>query len=208
MQDYGIHDWNAERFRVLGRLRKQAMQRAMELGCAYYFNPDADNFLRPCTLRELVSLNLPIVAPFLRSIDPSDPYSNYHAEIDQNGYYAECDQFHWALNRWVRGVIEMPVVHSTYLVRGDVLPLLDYEDGSGRHDYVVFSERARNAGVTQYLDNRQSYGFIGRDDPETDATTARRLLAEELETARQQGPRDDTDGEASNEDWRRHVIIG
>ena len=36
--------------------------------CDFYFVADIDNFIRPGTLRELVALNLPIVAPFLRSI--------------------------------------------------------------------------------------------------------------------------------------------
>ena len=56
--------------------------------CDFYFVPDVDNFIRPCALRELVALDLPIVAPLLRSISPGAFYSNYHAEVDANGYYA------------------------------------------------------------------------------------------------------------------------
>ena len=74
------------------------------MDCEFYFVADVDNFIRPCTLRELVALNLPIVAPLLRSIDPRGFYSNYHAEIDASGYYKECDQYQWILNRWIRGV--------------------------------------------------------------------------------------------------------
>ena len=29
-----------------------------------------------------------------------------------------------------------------------------------RHEYVVFSDSARKAGIPQYLDNRQIYGYI------------------------------------------------
>jgi len=119
-----------------------------------------DNFIRPCTLRELVALNVPIVAPFLRSIDPGAFYSNFHAEVDDRGYYKKNDQYDWVLNRFVRGLVEVPVVHCTYLLRTDVLPELSYEDISGRHEYVVFSESARRAGIPQYLDNRQIYGYI------------------------------------------------
>ena len=54
----------------------------------------------------------------------------------------------------------MPVVHCTYLVRADVIPELTYEDESDRHEYVVFSDSARKAGIPQYLDNRQVYGYI------------------------------------------------
>lgn len=120
--------------------------------------------MRPCTLRELVALNLPVVAPLLRSIDPGDLYSNYHAEIDGNGYYKECDQYRWILERMVRGVVEMPVVHCTYLVRADVLNDMTYEDTTDRYEYVVFSDSARKSNVPQYLDNRQVYGYITFDE--------------------------------------------
>lgn len=163
VQRYQVHEWNPDRFRVLAGIRNTSLKRAVELNCNYYFTVDVDNFIRPCTLREMVALNLPIAAPFLRSIDPKDVYSNYHAEVTATGYYKDCDQYHWILNRWIRGVIEMPVVHCTYLLRGDVLPELTYEDTSGRHEYVVFSESARNAAIQQYFDNRQIYGYITFD---------------------------------------------
>jgi glycosyltransferase involved in cell wall biosynthesis len=157
---YGEHEWNAIRFSVLGRIRNESMRRARELECDFYFVADVDNFIRPATLRELIALDLPIVAPLLRSIAPGRFYSNYHAEIDPNGYYQDCDQYLWILNRYIRGIIEVPVVHCTYLVRSDVIPKLTYEDASGRHEYVVFSDGAREAGIPQYLDNRQIYGYI------------------------------------------------
>ncbi len=91
-------------------------------------------------------------------------YSNYHAEVDANGYYENCDQYHWILARYVRGIVEVPVVHCTYLVRADVIHTLTYEDTSNRHEYVVFSESARKAGIPQYLDNRQVYGYITFSD--------------------------------------------
>jgi GR25 family glycosyltransferase involved in LPS biosynthesis/glycosyltransferase involved in cell wall biosynthesis len=160
VEQYREHEWNATRFSVLGRIRGESMRRVQELGCDFYFVADVDNFIRPGTLRELVALDLPIAAPLLRSIDPGAFYSNYHAETDDAGYYRNCDQYQWILNRHVRGVIEMPVVHCTYLVRADVIPELSYADGSGRHEYVVFSESARKAGIPQYLDNRQVYGYV------------------------------------------------
>jgi len=108
------------------------------------------------------------VAPFLRDINPNALYSNFHADVDDLGYYKKSGQYDWVLNRFVRGLIEMPVVHCAYLLRTDVLSELTYEDTSGRHEYVIFSETARRAGIPQYLDNRQIYGYItfGEDDPE------------------------------------------
>ena len=166
VEQNGEHEWNATRSSVLGRIRNQSLRRARELGCDFYFVVDVDNFIRPATLRELVALDLPIAAPLLRSIAPGRFYSNYHAEIDANGYYENCDQYLWILSRYVRGVLEVPVVHCTYLVRTDVIPELTYEDASRRHEYVVFSDSARKAGIPQYFDNRQVYGYItfGPDD--------------------------------------------
>jgi GR25 family glycosyltransferase involved in LPS biosynthesis len=52
------------------------------------------------------------------------------------------------------------VVHCTYLVRADIVPQITYDDGSGRHEYVIFADSARKAGIPQYIDNRQIYGYI------------------------------------------------
>ncbi|MGH1590380.1 glycosyl transferase [Methylobacterium phyllosphaerae] len=176
VQQYGLHEWNATRFKVLGLIRNESLQRAIQHGCQFYFTADVDNFLRPNTLRELVQLNLPIVAPFLRSIEKSSFYSNFHAEIDAQGYYRHCDQYDWVLNRWLTGIIEMPVVHCTYLVRTDVIPFLTYQDGTDRHEYVIFSDSARRNNIVQYLDNRQIYGYMARDDIRNHSAQARELL--------------------------------
>ncbi|MFO1061421.1 MAG: glycosyltransferase family 2 protein [Dongiaceae bacterium] len=160
VEQYREHEWNAVRFKVLGRIRNASLQRALALGCDFYFVADVDNFLRPATLRELVALDLPIVGPLLRSIRPEAYYANYHAEVDANGYFASCDQYHWILARQVRGLIEIPVIHCTYLIRADVIPKLTYEDDTARHEYVVFSDSARRSGIPQYIDNRQVYGYV------------------------------------------------
>ncbi|TPJ75281.1 glycosyltransferase [Mesorhizobium sp. B2-5-13] len=160
VEQFGEHEWNETRFRVLGRIRNISLRKTLQHGCDFYFVVDVDNFVRPATLRELVALDLPIVAPLLRSISSGQYYSNYHAEVDANGYYMECDQYGWVLNRHVRGIIEMPLVHCTYLVRADVLIELTYEDATSRYEYVIFADSARKAGVVQYMDNRQVYGYI------------------------------------------------
>ncbi len=177
VQTYELHEWNATRFRVLGRIRQESLQRAIHHGCDFYFTADVDNFIRPNTLRELVALQLPIVAPFLRSVERGSYYSNYHAAVDDQGYYSHCDQYDWVLNRWITGVVEMPVVHCTYLVRTDVIPLLNYQDGTDRHEYVIFSDSARKSNVVQYIDNRQIYGYMARDDIRSDTEQARILLS-------------------------------
>jgi glycosyltransferase involved in cell wall biosynthesis len=160
VQQFREHEWNPVRFNVLARIRNASLKHAVQMKCGFYFVADVDNFIRSSTLRELVALNLPIVSPLLRSIRPEAFYSNFHAEIDNRGYYAPCDQYHWILSRFVRGIIEVPVIHCTYLIRSDAIPLLTYSDGTSRHEYVIFSDSARSHGIPQYIDNRQIYGYI------------------------------------------------
>ena len=163
------HEWNSTRFRVLGHIRNVSLQKTIEHGCDFYFVCDADNFIRSCTLKELVALNLPIAAPFLRVTNPTHAYSNFFAKTDAAGFFAGCDEYQWITHRWVRGVVEVPVVHCTYLVRSDVIPELHYLDGSDDWEFAVFCKSAREAGIPQYLDNRQVYGYI-TFDPESNAT--------------------------------------
>jgi GR25 family glycosyltransferase involved in LPS biosynthesis len=160
VEEFSEHEWNVTRFRVLGEIRNRSLQRTRELDCEFYFVADVDNFVRRSTLRELVALNLPIVGPLLRPIIPQKLYSNYHADIDADGYYKHCDQYYWILSRQLRGVVEVQVVHCAYLIRTDVIPELTYQDGTDRHEYVIFSDSARRAGIPQYIDNRQLYGYI------------------------------------------------
>jgi tetratricopeptide (TPR) repeat protein len=185
VQTFATHEWNATRFRVLGHIRNVSMQRALERGCDFYFVADVDNFIRPATLRELVALNVPIVSPLLRSLEPGRYYSNYHAEVGQDGYYRSSDQYMWILNQWIRGVVEVPVVHTTYLVRADMIGQLNYLDDTSRHEYVIFSENARRTQIPQYLDNRQVYGYIAfaegsEQHVEGGIQLARTLLADAL----------------------------
>jgi GR25 family glycosyltransferase involved in LPS biosynthesis/glycosyltransferase involved in cell wall biosynthesis len=181
VEEFSEHEWNPTRFRVLGHIRNRSLQRARELDCEFYFVADVDNFIRRSTLRELIAVNLPIVGPLLRPIIPQKLYSNYHADVDADGYYKHCDQYYWILNRQVRGVVEVPVIHCTYLIRADVIPELTYQDGTDRHEYAVFSDSARKAGIPQYLDNRQVYGYItfgeGEQYVEGGVDLARGLLA-------------------------------
>jgi hypothetical protein len=177
VQAYGVHEWNPVRFRVLGHIRNESLQAALANDCAFYFVADVDNFLRPCTLRELVALDLPIVAPLLRHVDPQQPYSNFHADIDANGYFRDSETFLPLVHRQISGICEVPVVHCTYLIRSDVIPRLGYRDATDRHEYVVFSDRARRAGIPQYLDTRQNYGYLTLDET---VNAARALLQTEI----------------------------
>lgn len=185
VENFGVHEWNAIRFKVLGNIRNESLQKTFQHNCEFYFVCDVDNFIRPFTLTELVNLNLSIVSPLLRAVSANDPYSNYHADIDAGGYYRECDQYFWILNRWVTGIFDLPVVHCTYLIRRDVIEKLTYVDETDRYEYVIFSDSARKAKVPQYFDNRKIYGYIAfdrdvKDGDQPSFDIARDMLINEL----------------------------
>lgn len=156
VEKYGQHEWNCERFKVLGRIRQASLDWALEHH-SHYFVADCDNFIIPQTIEALVKVNLPIVAPLLWS---NCRYSNFHSAIDANGYNIDCPLYNFFLNRDVKGLIELPVVHCTYLVRNEVIKDMSYDDNSYRFEYVIFSDVARKKNIPQYLDTRQLYGRL------------------------------------------------
>ena len=164
VEQFGVHEWNAMRFRVLAGIRQDSLQATLRHNCDFYFAADVDNFLKPHTLWSLLATNLPIVAPLLRYQDMQQLYSNYHEQIDAQGYFVKSEAYHWLLFQHVKGLIEVPVVHCTYMIRRDVISRLRYADGGDRHEYVIFSDSARRAGVPQYLDNRDIYGYLSLDE--------------------------------------------
>jgi hypothetical protein len=107
---------------------------------SWYFVADCDNFICPNMIESLIKFNLPVVAPLLYS---DNNYSNYHADIDDNGYYKDCNLYYQLFQREIKGLVQVPVVHCTYLIRPDILPLISYDDDSNRYEYVIFSDNLR-----------------------------------------------------------------
>lgn len=158
VQNYKQHEWNSERFKVLGKIRQDSVDWSHRHR-SHYFVADCDNFICPDTIEKMVETNLPIVAPLLK-VDDNHFYANYHAAVDENGYYASSPFYHFILNHQIRGLIELPVVHCTYFIRHEVSDKMSYDDGSYRYEYVIFSDNARKQNITQYIDNRKMYGRI------------------------------------------------
>lgn len=166
VQDFSPHDWNPLKLSVLTRLRQESIEWALARG-THYFVVDCDNFIVPETLEILLTTKLPVIGPLLRNgDDPLSNYSNYHFLADENGYYKHSPLYFDVLTQSVRGLIEVEVIHCTYLVRKEVLNQVSYLDDSGRYDYVIFSDTLRKAGIPQYIDNRRDYGKLTFSDTE------------------------------------------
>ena len=165
LKSFGQHEWNCIRFKILGAIRQESVAYAKRIG-ADYFVADCDNMIAPFTLSAMVSLrSLGVVAPML---DSKTAYSNYHYTVDANGYFADSEMYRSLRYRRVKGIIDVAVVHCTYYVAHEFLDSVCYDDGTGRYEYVIFSDGLRKKGVPQFLDNRRRYGFVSfaenRDD--------------------------------------------
>ncbi len=157
VEQFGQHEWNSIRFKVLGKIRQESVNWALDHD-SHYFVADCDNFIQSHTIEELVKTSLPIVAPLLRT--GNNYYSNFHAAIDENGYYAQSPLYFELLNQEILGLVQVPVVHCTYLIRYEFLDKIAYDDNSYRYEYVIFSDTARRNKIPQYFDTRQMYGRI------------------------------------------------
>lgn len=166
VQDYSPHEWNSLRFDVLARLRQESVEWAKAKG-THYFVVDCDNFIAPDTLEILLNTGLPVIGPLLgNGDDPFSYYSNYHFVTDEDGYFKDSPLYYEILYQTIKGLIEVEVIHCTYLVRHEVLDRVTYLDGSGRHEYVIFSDTLRKSGIPQYIDNRRIYGKLTFTDTE------------------------------------------
>ncbi len=149
--------WNQAVFDARARINQESVNWAYEHQSSYCVVSGA-HFITPSTIESLMRLQLPIVAPLLKT--ETNMYSNYHAEIDVNGYYKDCPLYYQLWNQEIKGLIGVPVVHSTYLIRHDMLPHMSFADNSNRYDYVIFSDNARKNNIPQYIDTREVYGCI------------------------------------------------
>ncbi len=164
--NYGGHEWNAERFGVLGKIRQDSIQYAKDKGTDY-FVVDCDNFVKSNTLIMLVQSKKDVIGPYLRLIcvGPSiSMYSNYHADISKNGYHIENKNYNDIWSRTNPGLHKVNVIHCTYYIQNKVLDKVNYFDNTKDHEYVIFSRNLRNAGIQQYIDNIEIYGYLTFED--------------------------------------------
>lgn len=157
LKQYKSHEWNTIRFKILGKIRQESIEYAIKNN-AHYFVIDCDNFILPNTLEEMVNIKyLNVIAPMLVT---TTAYSNYHYDVDNNGYLKDHEMYLKLLNKEVKGIIEVKVVHCTYFINNIVLNKVSYDDDSYRYEYVIFSDSLRKSNIPQYLDNRKEYGYI------------------------------------------------
>lgn len=174
------HQWNNERFSILADIRNKSLRKAKELSCDYYFVVDCDNFIAPDTLTYLIKKNKPIIAPLLRAIpNENDPYSNYFAACDPNGFFQDCPEYYEMLKGEKKGTHKVPVVHCTYLINSKYIDHLSYTDSSGKAstwEFILFSQNARVNGVDQYICNEKEFGTLIHTSEKTTLTDEKSMI--------------------------------
>lgn len=163
LKNYGEHEWNSERFSILGAIRQESVDYAMSRG-THYFVVDCDNFIMPHVLESCFNdRHLGVVGPHLR-LSREHGYANYHNVAAPCGYFQE-NQAYWPINNCeVRGKIEVDTLHCTYFINHSILPEVSYDDGTGRYEYAILSNTFRDKGIPQYLDNSRFQGFLFLND--------------------------------------------
>lgn len=154
---YKNHEWNALRFKVLGRLRNESVEYARQKNC-HYFIADIDNFIKPNLIEELLKTNMPVIGPLLGV--PNHNYANFHHQTDEAGYLKSNSEYGMIRNQTIKGLIQVNTIHCTYLIRNNALQYVNYDDNSGKYEYVIFSNILRKFGIPQYIDNRKDYGWL------------------------------------------------
>lgn len=157
LMNYGQHQWNSDRFKILGKIRQDSVEYARRI-FAHYFVADCDNFVGPTTIEDLYTVRgLGVVSPMLKS---TSLYSNYHVDVDENGYFKDHPQYLQIYNNEIKGCTEVKVIHCTYFIHNKHLASVVYDDSSYRYEYVIFSDSMRKRNIPQYIDNRKLYGFL------------------------------------------------
>ena len=150
-------DWNSYRFQIIGQVRQDSIDYAIKYKL-HYFVADCDNFVTSNTLIELFKRNkCKVIGPMLPT---KTGYSNYHYAVDNDGYYRHHENYMKVLRKQILGPHPVAVIHCTYFIRNDTLKDIKYIDGTGRHEYVIFSDTLRKKNITQYILNNDFYGFL------------------------------------------------
>lgn len=155
IEKYSQHEWNLERFKIMGKIREDSLLWSYEHK-SHYFTVDCDNFILPETITQMFESGLKLVSPLIRSKN----FCNFHVDINEDGIPVDNEKTWFILNQEIKGFIEVPVIHCCYFIRNEILLKMKYRDESSKHEYLIFSENCRKEGISQFIDNRKIYGFL------------------------------------------------
>jgi hypothetical protein len=163
LKNYNEHEWTSERFKILGKLRQDSIDYAIQKK-AHYFIADCDNFITKDTVEHFYNLkHLNFTGPMLK-LAPEHMYANFHNEATEYGYFADNDQYIPILHRKVQGLIKVDTLHCTYFINNKILNDITYDDGTERYEYAILADTLRKKEINQYMDNTKFFGFLFLND--------------------------------------------
>lgn len=120
----------------------------------------------PKVLYDLILEKKTLVAPMLELFYDGS-YSNFWAAADQHGYYKSVPEYFEILERKRNGTLEVPMVHSTFLLdmrdtRVDGVQFHPIPKQYKGHidDLIVFAWAVHRANITMHLCNKKQYGYM------------------------------------------------
>lgn len=147
--------------RALALVKDTLMAVSKERQCDYCFITSSDTLLRPYTLSFLVEKKKPIIAPMLFPVPkPGDPYRNFFAATNDNGYYKDDPLYSPIASRRITGTFALPCVHKAYLIDTQHLDKLSFSKNFSDWEFIAFSKNARNSNTQQYLTNEREFGVF------------------------------------------------
>ena len=150
-------DWNSYRFQIIGQVRQDSIDYAIKYKL-HYFVADCDNFVTPDILNAMLKhKHKKVIGPMLPT---KTGYSNFHYKVDEYGYFANHENYIKLLHKEIIGINPVDVIHCTYFINNNTLKDISYNDGTNRHEYVIFSDTLRKKNIQQYLLNDKFYGML------------------------------------------------
>lgn len=164
-KEMGELDWVKERHLRMLELRQLAVIKARKQWASYLLFIDADNILmNPYSLRHLIKADKVLVAPML---DSTTMYSNFWGGMDEKGYYLRVPEYFPIRNREKNGTIEVPMVHSTFLIDLTKSKSREIQFLPVRDDYkldfddiIVFAHHCKAVGISMHVNNEIFYGYL------------------------------------------------
>lgn len=146
--------------------RTQAVDLAISKGVDFFFSVDStvqiDN---PYMLKLLIEQNVDIIAPLL--VRPYSKYSNFWGSISDEGDYEESSDYQEIIEGKVRGLWNVPLISSCYLIKEHVLKNPDTKPNfslKGMSTSVSFATAMRQTDIIMYVTNRASMGHLVSTD--------------------------------------------
>ena len=150
-----------ERFKKFGEIKNDYLAKTNKLSCNYCAIIESDAFLADHTLKTLVALDKPILAPMLMPIpEANDPYRNFFAAVTDTGYYKDDPSYGPIAERKKIGTFKVPLVNRVYLIKAEHTPQLSFLGNGNQWEFIAFSNDARKKNIDQYITNEKEFGSL------------------------------------------------